>query len=185
MTDRHHQLDCTDRTACSQMPQIGRRKLLSASMLALFCGTLVLSGCGKDEKTTSQPKDDAGAAPKTAGAAAAAAGAVKKIGIVQLVTHEALDDAVKGFQDRLVELGYGIDGADGKRGSLSIDLQNAHGDSATLQAIASRFVSAGCDLIYAVSTPALQAAARATRTIPIVATAVTSFERAKVVSSDE
>ena len=189
MTDRHHQLDCTDRTDRNQMPQLGRRKLLSASMLALFCGTLVLSGCGKEDekkegKPALQPQEGGETAPKAAGAAVAA-GAVKKIGIVQLVTHEALDDAVKGFRDRLVELGYGIDGTAGKRGTISIDLQNAHGDSATLQAIASRFVSAECDLIYAVSTPALQAAARATRTIPIVATAVTSFERAKVVKSDE
>ena len=54
-----------------------------------------------------------------------------------------------------------------------------------MQAIATRFVSNDVDLIYAVSTPALQAVARTTHEIPIVATAVTSFERAKVVQSDE
>lgn len=167
----------------SQEPAVSlrRRTLLGASAAAMLCGTLFIAGCGKE---TGKPAAGAAAAPAgEAGAAApAAAKAAKKIGIVQLVTHEALDDAVRGFQERLAELGYS---ASGSKGAIAMDLQNAHGDSATLQAIASRFVADKCDLIYAVSTPALQAAARATRTIPIVATAVTSFERAKVVKSDE
>lgn len=167
----------------SQEPAVSlrRRTLLGASAAAMLCGTLFIAGCGKEAG-----KSAAGAAAAPAGEAGAAAPAAaktaKKIGIVQLVTHEALDDAVRGFQERLAELGYS---ASGSKGAIAMDLQNAHGDSATLQAIASRFVADKCDLIYAVSTPALQAAARATRTIPIVATAVTSFERAKVVKSDE
>ena len=167
----------------SQEPAVSlrRRTILGASAAAMLCGTLFIAGCGKE---AGKPAAGAAAAPAgEAGAAApAAAKAAKKIGIVQLVTHEALDDAVRGFQERLAELGYS---ASGSKGAIAMDLQNAHGDSATLQAIASRFVADKCDLIYAVSTPALQAAARATCTIPIVATAVTSFERAKVVKSDE
>lgn len=160
---------------------LSRRSMLGACLIASFGGSILLTGCGEDaaKKTAAAP---AGA---PAAGAAAATNVAKKIGIVQLITHEALDDAVRGFSERLTELGYAVDGAAGKDGkAATIDLQNAHGDTATLQAIVSRFVSNDCDLIYAVSTPALQAAARATRTIPIVATAVTSFERAKVVKSD-
>lgn len=50
--------------------------------------------------------------------------------------------------------------------------------------IGTRFVSNKSQLIFASSTPAVQAMARATKTIPVVATAVTSFEAAKVVKSD-
>ena len=96
-----------------------------------------------------------------------------------LVNQIYIDDAVRGFRERIAERGL----IDGK--NVSIELQNAHGDVATLQAIATQFVSAGCDLIFAVSTPAVQACARATKTIPIVATAVTDFERAKVIRSNE
>ena len=178
-----NRFDRRDADNRSQEPAVSlrRRTLLGASAAAMLCGTLFIAGCGKE---AGKPAAGAAAAPAgEAGAAApAAAKAAKKIGIVQLVTHEALDDAVRGFQERLAELGYS---ASGSKGAIAMDLQNAHGDSATLQAIASRFVADKCDLIYAVSTPALQAAARATRTIPIVATAVTSFERAKVVKSDE
>lgn len=148
-----------------------RRTLLKAS-LALCFGAGLLAGC----------KEEAPAAASSAEAPSAAANAaekMKKIGIVQLVTHEALDDAVRGFRERIAERGL----IDGK--NVSIELQNAHGDVATLQAIATQFVSAGCDLIFAVSTPAVQACARATKTIPIVATAVTDFERAKVIRSNE
>ena len=148
-----------------------RRTLLKAS-LALCFGAGLLTGC----------KEEAPAAASSAEAPSAAANAaekMKKIGIVQLVTHEALDDAVRGFRERIAERGL----IDGK--NVSIELQNAHGDVATLQAIATQFVSAGCDLIFAVSTPAVQACARATKTIPIVATAVTDFERAKVIRSNE
>lgn len=135
---------------------------LSTLVLSLLLGTSLLTGC--NETTTE---------------ASASTRKPLTIGVVQIVEHEALDDAVAGFVERLAERGYreGVE--------VKLDRQNAQGDQATLQAIATRFVSNDVDLIYAVSTPALQAVARTTREIPIVATAVTSFERAKVVQSDE
>ena len=135
---------------------------LAALLAPVLLSSVLLSGCNE-----------------TTPAAQAAPRKSLSIGIVQIVEHEALDDAVKGFVERLDELGYreGVE--------VTLDRQNAQGDQATLQAITGRFVSNDVDLIYAVSTPAVQAAARATRTIPIVATAVTSFERAKVVKTNE
>ena len=97
------------------------------------------------------------------------------IGVVQLVDHEALNDSVRGITDGLK--------ARGLAGSL--DLQNAHGDQSTLKTIGDRFVHKDAKLIFAVATPAVQAMARATKTIPIVGAAVTSYTEAKVIASNE
>lgn len=89
-----------------------------------------------------------------------------KVGICQLVTHEALDAATQGFIDAVNE-GLGTD--------VKIDLQNAAGDSATCNTIVNNFVSKKYSLIMANATPALQAASNATTTIPILGTSVTEY----------
>ena len=102
-----------------------------------------------------------------------------KVGIVQLVEHNALDAANKGFVDGLKERGY----EEGK--NLSIDRQNAQADQSNLQNISQRFVSAKMDLICAIATPAAQTVANATKEIPIVGTAITDYVGAKLVASNE
>ena len=89
------------------------------------------------------------------------------IGISQLVTHPALDAATQGFQDA-VKAALG-------ESNVSFDLQNAAGESATCSVIANNFVSHNVDLIMANATPALQAAANATSTIPVLGTSVTEY----------
>lgn len=90
-----------------------------------------------------------------------------KVGICQLVQHEALDAATQGFQDALVkELG---------EGNVEFDVQNASNDSAMCSTIVNSFVSKNVDLIMANATPALQAAYNATQTIPILGTSVTEY----------
>ena len=99
--------------------------------------------------------------------APAAEGTVYNVGIIQLVTHDALDAATQGFQDALKEeLG---------EGNVVFDLQNAAGDSNTCATIVNSFVSNEVDLIMANATPALQAAAAATADIPILGTSVTEY----------
>ena len=88
------------------------------------------------------------------------------VGICQLVQHEALDAATKGFKDALVEE-FGEDG-------IKFDEQNAQGDANTCATIINGFVSSDVDLILANATPALQAAA-GTDTIPILGTSVTEY----------
>ena len=90
-----------------------------------------------------------------------------KVGICQLVPHEALDLATQGFEDALVEI-LGED-------AVEFDYQNAANDPATCATIANAFVSEGVDLIMANATPALQAAAAATADIPILGTSVTEY----------
>lgn len=90
-----------------------------------------------------------------------------KIGICQLVQHEALDAATKGFEEELTKkLG---------KDNVTFDLQNAGGESSTCATITNGFVSDGVDLIMANATPALQAAVASTGTIPILGTSVTDY----------
>lgn len=91
------------------------------------------------------------------------------IGICQLVQHEALDAATKGFEDALKEK-LGDD--------VKFDEQNAQGDSATCATIVNSFVSSNVDLILANATAPLQAAANATEDIPILGTSVTDYATA-------
>lgn len=112
--------------------------LALAMTLALCAG---LAGCGEDA-------------------------AKYNVGILQLVQHEALDAATKGFKDALTE----------KLGdSVKFDEQNAANDAPTCATIANQFVASDVDLIMANATPALQAAVAATDSIPIVATSITDY----------
>ena len=90
-----------------------------------------------------------------------------KIGICQLVEHEALDAATKGFKKALTDkLG---------EGNVEFDEQNAQGESTNCSTICNGFVTNGVDLIMANATGALQAAVSATNEIPIVGTSVTDY----------
>ena len=100
-------------------------------------------------------------------ASGSADGKVYNIGICQLVQHEALDAATKGFKDVLVE----------KLGeeNVKFDEQNANGESTNCTTICNGFAAANVDLILANATGALQAASAATATIPILGTSVTDY----------
>jgi putative ABC transport system substrate-binding protein len=101
-----------------------------------------------------------------------------KIGIIQYMDHVALDNAREGFIAALADNGY-VDGD-----NITIDLQNAQGDQSNLSTISDRFVSNKEDLILAIATPATQAVAGKTTEIPILATAVTDYESARLVNSN-
>lgn len=91
------------------------------------------------------------------------------VGISQLVTHNALDQATQGFKDaltaKLEEAGR----------TVEFDYQNASNDTTICTTIANQFVAKDVDLIMANATPALQAAYAATTTIPILGTSITEY----------
>lgn len=137
-------------------------KKISAFVLTAAMVSAALTGCGGNATTD------------TEGGSASTDGKVYKIGLCQLVQHDALDAATQGFEDKLNEL-LG-------EGNVEFDLQNAAGDSATCSTIVNQFVSSDYDLIFANATPALQAAASATDSIPIVGTSITDYATALDIS---
>lgn len=146
-------------------------KKLLALMLALGM-TFSLAACGGKGNTDtaseaeSTETTDTAETEETADAAETAAGEKYVVGICQLVQHEALDAATQGFKDALTE-------AFGE--NVEFDEQNASNDSATCATIINQFVSNNVDLILANATPALQAAAQGTDSIPVLGTSVTEY----------
>ena len=96
-----------------------------------------------------------------------------KIGIVQLAEHPALDDARRGFEDGLKELGVNVE----------IDYKNAQGDIPTTMTISQKFANDKVDLIYAIATSAAQSAKQTAGDIPLLFSAVTDPVKAGLVDT--
>ena len=102
-----------------------------------------------------------------------------KVGILQLIEHNALDSAREGFVQALADNGY-IEGE-----NLEIDYQNAQGDPSNLSTMSERFVNNNSDMVLAIATGAAQSIASKTTDIPVLFTAVTDPVDAGLVSSNE
>ncbi len=89
------------------------------------------------------------------------------IGICQLVTHEALDAATKGFKEAVVA-------ALGEE-NVTFDEQNAGNDTSMCKTITDNFATKNVDIIMANATPALTAAVKSTKDIPILGTSITEY----------
>ena len=150
-------------------------KKMLAMLLALVM-ILGLAACAStkpaaDATATSEPSNtgDSASAETSAEASDAAPaenGKTYTVGVCQLIQHEALDAATQGFIDALKEeLGDAV----------TVDVQNASGDSVNCGTIVNGFVSRGVDLIMANATPALTAAVSATADIPILGTSITAY----------
>lgn len=118
-------------------------------LLMLLMCVLLLAGCSNNAGGDSSSAED-----------------TIKVGVVQLVQHEALDAATKGFEDVLKE-SFGD--------KVVVDIQNASGEPTNCTTIVNGFVSNGVNLIMANATPALQAAASATGDIPVLGTSITDY----------
>ena len=140
------------------------RGLALLTVVAMMAG---VAGCGANNSSNSSSNGTDGADTKKL-----------NIGIVQYMEHSALDSAREGFIEALKDNGY----VDGEK--ITIDLQNAQGDQSNLSTISDRFVSNKAALVLAIATPAAQSIAGKTTEIPILATAVTDFESAKLVNSN-
>lgn len=132
-----------------------KMKRIMAILMALammITAMVSLTSCGESAETA-DPKDDADKS--------------YTIGICQLVTHDALDAATKGFKDAVIA---GL----GKENVTFIE-GNGAGENNTCVTIVNDFVSKDVDLIMANATGALQAAANATLEIPILGTSITEY----------
>lgn len=128
-------------------------------IIILLSLVLLLVACGSKEN--SEKKD------------------ILSIGVIQFTSHSALDATYEGFKAQLEDLGLK------ENEDYVIDFNNAQGDTATAETIATKLVNDKPDLIYAIATPAAQAVANKTSDIPILVNAVTDPESAGLVDTNE
>ena len=140
-----------------------KKKVLALTLAAAMA--LSLTACGGNGGSSAAGSSAAGSSA-AGSSASSAAGTTYKIGICQLVQHDALDAATQGFRDAVDEA---------LPGQVEWDEQNASNDIPTCSTIVNGFVAEGVDLILANATPSLQAAVAATEDIPILGTAVTEY----------
>lgn len=152
------------------------KAILSAAAAAMM--VLSMAGCGSSASgSSSSAASTSGSA--SASASAQADGEQIKVGMLQISEHVALDNCRQGFLDYLAEHGY----KDGE--NIVIDYQNAQGDQSNLKTISQQFVNNGYDYLVGISTPATQSLATETQDTPVIGTAITSFEAAGLVESNE
>ena len=135
-------------------------KLLGVTALAVVA-LLLVAGCGSSS----------GGGSPSGSASASTSAKVYHIGVTQIVTHPALDAAVKGFKQALADKGI----------KATYDMQNAEGDMSTAAQIAQKFAGENLDLVLGVATPTTQAVAKADTSTPIIFTAVTDPAGAGIV----
>ena len=99
-----------------------------------------------------------------------------KIGVLQFVTHDSLDEIYKGIKAGLEEGGYTT------TENLSIDFMNAEGDQSQVQTMSKKLVDNGNELLIGIATPAAQGLANATAELPIIMGAVTDPVGANLVT---
>lgn len=104
-----------------------------------------------------------------------AEGAIK-IGVLQYVEHESLNQNYQGFVDGLKEAGY----EDGDK--IELNYLNVSGDNANLQSM-SETLTKDSDYLFAIATPAAQGLANLEKETPIYFSSVTDPVAAKLVES--
>lgn len=100
---------------------------------------------------------------------------LRRIGVVKIVSHAALDADERGFEAGLASAGF-------KEGvNVTYLRRNAEGDMARAEAMAHELVQAKVDLIHTIATPTSQAVMRTGSRIPMVFSSVTDPVRAGLV----
>ena len=100
-----------------------------------------------------------------------------KIGISQMIEHEALDLIYKGIEDELNEY------YKNSNKKIDIDYQNAQGEQANCNTIAQKFVNDKKNIIIAIGTPSAQSAVNLTKDIPIIVSGIGDPIGAKLVTN--
>ncbi len=169
------------------------KKFLSILLSAALAASL-MTACGSGDSgsstadTTAETQaetggtdEDESAASSEDSQASVAAGESVSIGVIQYMQHTSLDEAYEGFVDGLEEAGYVV----GE--NLTIDFQNASGDTSTAQTICDNFKNSGVDMVLAIATPAAQSAVNVfdDTDVPVLFTAVTDAVESQLVESNE
>lgn len=105
---------------------------------------------------------------------------IPTVGILQPLTHPALDEIHRGVVAGLRSEGF----IAGK--TVRLDFQNAQGDQSNLKTMSTKFIDEKVDLIAAIATPAAQAAANAANgQTPVILAGITDPVGAKLIQSDQ
>ncbi|OTP11801.1 ABC transporter substrate-binding protein [Enterococcus sp. 10A9_DIV0425] len=99
------------------------------------------------------------------------------VGVLQFVSHPALDEIYRGIKDGLKESGL----EEGR--NLEINFQNGQADQSKLATMSQQLVQQDPDVLIGIATPAAQALANTTSSIPLVLGAVTDPVGAELVQS--
>lgn len=99
----------------------------------------------------------------------------QSVAVSSIVEHPALDAVKNGVQKALNDAGYT------KENGLDWHFQTAQGNTAIASQIARKYIGDKPDVIVAIATPAAQAVVAATKTIPVVFSAVTDPVEAQLV----
>lgn len=90
-----------------------------------------------------------------------------KVGLLQFVSHPALDEITEGVKAGLKERGL-VEGE-----NLTLLFQNGQADQSKLTTMSQQLVTQGSELLVGIATPAVQALANETSDIPVILGAVT------------
>ncbi len=102
-----------------------------------------------------------------------------KVGVLQLLSHPALDQIYKGLEDGLAKEGYKVGD------NLKIDLQNAQGDQSNLASMGQKLVSDNNDILVGITTPATLSLSNATKDKPIIMAGITYPVEAGLIKSED
>ena len=101
------------------------------------------------------------------------------VGVLQFVSHPALDEIYKGVEEGLKENGYD------KGKNLEIIFQNGQADQSKLAIMSQQLVQKKADVLIGIATPAAQALANTTQEIPIILGAITDPVSAGLVKDNQ
>lgn len=100
------------------------------------------------------------------------------IGVLQFVSHPALDDIYKGMVDSLAKEGF-------KEGeTANIVFQNGQADQSKLTSMSQHLINEKSNILVGIATPAAQALANQTQEIPIVLGAISDPKSAGLVEDN-
>lgn len=142
---------------------ISRRGFCAIAASVAMAATLGLAGCGGSTTATT-----------TAASSTSAQQSAYKVCFVEIVENDAFVSMMKGFKDEMSAKGYT---------NVTYDVENAQGDSATLNQIAAKLKTSDYNLIVPIATPASQACANAEIEIPMDFISVTDPVAAGLMSS--
>lgn len=118
-----------------------------------------------------------GVAAVMAALASSPAALAQSVSVTSIVEHPALDSLRDGVQKALTDAGYT------QAKGLKWQFQTAQGNTAIAAQIARKFVGDNPDVIVAIATPSAQAVVSATKSIPVVYSAVTDPVAAQLVAT--